>query len=155
MNKYYLLMSQILKQYNNNLDIKYYKTLKKILHKQHNKNYDSYFDSLLSEEAITESEVMNESISISDIKTNDDNPEDFYYKKPWNKLNIIHKKIKIKEFINNLLLTKQKKKTLIDKLIHLLNEKKLNKKNEIDYDSNNGKIITITILKCKNDEYFI
>lgn len=148
-------MSQILKKYNNNLDIEYYKTLKKILHKQHNKKYDSYFDSLLSEEAITESEVMNESISISDNKTNDDNPDDFYYKKPWNKLNIIHKKIKIKEFINNLLLTKQKKKTLIDKLIHLLNEKKLNKKNEIDYDSNNGKIITITILKCKNDEYFI
>lgn len=148
-------MSQILIQYNNNLDIKYYKTLKKILHKKHNKKYDYYFDSLLSDEALTESEIMNESISISDIKTNDENPDDFYYKKTWNKLNIIHKKIKIKEFINNLSLTKQKKKVLVDRLINLLNEKKLNKKNDIEYDDNNGKIITITVLKCKNDEYFI
>ena len=28
--------------------------------------------------------------------------EDFVYKKPWNKMNIIHKKIKMEEFVNNL-----------------------------------------------------
>ena len=98
---------------------------------------------------------MSQSITLSDININDDNQEDYYYKKPWNKLNIIHKKIKIKEYINNLVLTKNKKKILTEKLIKLLNNKQLNKKNDVDYDINNGKIITITILKCKNDEYFI
>ena len=103
----------------------------------------------------TISQTMSQSITLSDIKINDDNQEDYYYKKPWNKLNIIHKKIKIKEYINNLVLTKNKKKILIEKLFKILKNKQLNKKNDVDYDINNGKIITITILKCKNDEYFI
>jgi hypothetical protein len=168
MNIIILLMCELLKQYNKDINLKYYKSLKKILNKQHNNKYNSYFDNIFSED-LTESdnlvnnlvnkentsESITQSISISDIKINDDNNEDFYYKKQWNKLNIIHKKIKIKEYINNLTLVKQKKKILIDKLLILLKEKKLNKKNEVDYDINNGKIISISILKCKNDEYYI
>lgn len=149
--------------YNNNLDKKYYKTLKKLLHKQHNNSYDSHFDNLLSEELISETESVTnsvtqsvtQSVTISDVKITEDTTDAFYYKKPWNKLNIIHKKIKIKEYISNLMLTKDKKKVLTDKLLNLLNNKKLNKKSDVDYDSFNGKIITITVLKCKNEEYFI
>lgn len=172
-------MSKLLEEYNNDLNKKYYKTLKKTLNKQHNNKYNSYFENLLSDDLLTESDGNNQtvtnsmvcsatnsitnsathsatnSINLSDIKINDDNIDNFYYKKPWNKLNIIHKKIKIKEYVNNLILTKQKKKILVDKLINLLNNKKLNKKNDVDYDTLNGKIITITILKCKNDDYFI
>ena len=161
------LMSKLLEEYNNKLNTKYFKTLKKLLNKQHNNKYDSYFENILSEGLLSESDCNTQSvnqnitnslslsITMSDIKINDDNQDDYYYKKPWNKLNIIHKKIKIKEYINNLMLTKHKKKTLIDNLINLLNNKKLNKKNDVDYDTFNGKIISISILKCKNDEYFI
>jgi hypothetical protein len=176
-------MSQILEYYNNNLDKKYYKTLKKVLHKQHNNSYDNHFENLLSEELISETESVTNSVTksvtnsvtksvtnsvtksvtnsvtnsvtISDMKITEDTTEHFYYKKSWNKLNIIHKKIKIKEYISNLMLTKDKKKVLTDKLLNLLNNKKLNKKTDVDYDSFNGKIITITVLKCKNEEYFI
>lgn len=148
-------MNTILEQYNNDLNIKYYKSLKKILHKQHNHKYDSYLDNILSEDILTESESVTQSVTISDIKIKDDNIDNYYYKKQWNKLNIIHKKIKIKEYVNNLMITKEKKKLLTDKLMNLLNNKKLNKKNDIDYDCINGKIITITILKCKNDNYYI
>jgi len=158
-------MSKLLVQYNNNLNLKYYLSLKKILHKHHNNKYDSHLENILSDDLLTESESVTqqsvtqqsvtESVILSDIKINEDSLDDYYYKKAWTKLNIIHKKIKIKEYIHNLMLTKQKKKILLNKLINLLNEKKLNKKNDINYDSNNGKIITITILKCKNDEYFI
>jgi len=176
-------MSQLLEQYNNNLNLKYYKSLKKTLHKRHITKYDSYLENILSDvlssesESVTQSvtqgvtqsvtqgvtqsvtqdvtQSVTQSVTISDIKIKDDNIDDFYYKKPWNKLNIVHKKIKIKEYINNLMLTKEKKTLLINKLIILLNNKKLNKKNEVDYDNINGKIITIMILKCKNDEYFI
>lgn len=161
------LMSKLLEEYNNKLNTKYFKTLKKLLNKQHNNKYDSYFENILSEGLLSESDCNTQSvnqnitnslslsITMSDIKINDDNQDDYYYKKPWNKLNIIHKKIKIKEYISNLMLTKHKKKTLIDNLINLLNNKKLNKKNDVDYDTFNGKIISISILKCKNDEYFI
>tara|TARA_Y100000590_G_C15599366_1_gene969370 strand:- start:549 stop:1043 length:495 start_codon:yes stop_codon:yes gene_type:complete len=164
-------MSKLLEEYNNTLNLKYHKTLKKILNKQHNTKYNSYFENILSEDLLTESDGNNQSatisatvsntmsavhsITLSDIKINEDNIDDYYYKKPWNKLNIVHKKIKVREYINNLMLTKQKKKILIDKLINLLNNKKLNKKNDVDYDTLNGKIITISILKCKNDDYFI
>jgi hypothetical protein len=162
-------MSKLLEQYEHILNLKYYKTLKNILSKLHNNKYNSFLENITSEELLTESEsinqtqTINQSITISDIKISDNhdyqNNKDindlYYYKKPWNKLNIVHKKIKVKEYINNLMLTKQKTKILIDKLINLLNNKLLNKKDEIDYDICNGKIITITILKCKNDEYFI
>ena len=50
---------------------------------------------------------------------------------------------------------KEKKKILINKLILLINSKKLNKKEDINYDSINGKIINIPILKFKNEEYVI
>ena len=101
---------------------------------------------------ITQSITQNITQSITNSETKND---DFYYKKPWNKLNIVHKRIKIKEFINTLMITKEKKKELYNKFSSLLNSKKLTKKNDVEYDSINGKIITIPVLKFKNEEYVI
>ena len=82
--------------------------------------------------------------------------EDFVYKKPWNKMNIIHKKIKMEEFVNNLSIDDSEiKKHLKSQLVSMLKNKKLTKKNEVEYDATNGKIISIPSLKFKNNNYNI
>ena len=82
--------------------------------------------------------------------------EDFVYKKPWNKMNIIHKKIKLEEFVNNLTIEDLEiKKHLKSQFITMLKNKKLTKKNEVEYDPINGKIISIPSLKYKNNNYNI
>lgn len=96
-------------------------------------------------------------------ETNNDNhdtevtySEDFVYKKPWNKLNIIHKKIKMEEFVNNLTIDDLEiKKLLKNQLVLMIKNKKLTKKNEVEYDATNGKIISIPSLKYKNNNYNI
>jgi hypothetical protein len=141
-------MSLILNEYDNILLKKYYKSLKKSLNKNNILIYNQNLDDILSEE---NTETENLSISCSDNQ----NIDEYYYKKNWNKLNIVHKKIKIKEFINNLTIPKNKKLNLNNNLILLLNDKKFNKNNDMEYDSVNGKIISIPVLKCKNDNYYI
>ena len=82
--------------------------------------------------------------------------DDYIYKKPWNKLNIIHKKIKMEEFVNNLIIDDlEMKKHLKSQLVLMLKNKKLTKKNEVEYDATNGKIISIPSLKYKNNNYNI
>lgn len=61
------------------------------------------------------------------------------YKKPWAKLNIVHKIIKIKEYINNLQLSMEEKIIQISHLTSLLKAKKLS----VEYDINNCIIISI------------
>ena len=71
------------------------------------------------------------------------------YLNDWHKLHIIHKKIKLEEFINNL-----NNYTNLDdiktKLIKLLYDKKILKKH-ITYDKINGKILDILILEKENN----
>jgi hypothetical protein len=93
----------------------------------------------------------------TEINDNDNNDtevtysEDFVYKKPWNKLNIIHKKIKMEEFVNNLTIDDLEiKKLLKNQLVLMIKSKQLTKKNEVEYDAVNGKIISIPTLKYKN-----
>jgi hypothetical protein len=82
--------------------------------------------------------------------------EDFVYKKPWNKMNIVHKKLKIEEFVNNLDIDDLEiKKHLKSQFVSMLKNKKLTKKNEVEYDPVNGKIISIPSLKYKNNNYNI
>jgi hypothetical protein len=82
--------------------------------------------------------------------------EDFVYKKTWNKMNIIHKKIKLEEFVNNLDIEDlEMKKHLKSQFISMLKNKKLTKKTEVEYDPINGKIISIPSLKYKNNNYNI
>ncbi len=82
--------------------------------------------------------------------------EDFVYKKPWNKLNIIHKKIKMEEFVNNLTIDDLEiKKLLKNQLVLMIKNKQLTKKTEVEYDAVSGKIISIPSLKYKNNNYNI
>jgi hypothetical protein len=82
--------------------------------------------------------------------------DDYLYQKPWTKLTPIHKIIKIKEFINLLLIdNEQDKQELKTKLIELIKTKVLTKKDTVTYDSVKGRIISIRMLQHKNGKYFI
>lgn len=81
--------------------------------------------------------------------------DDFIYKKPWNKLNNIHKKIKIKQFVNNINTSNENKTKLIKDLIKMIENKSLTKNKSVNYDSLNGKIISIPNIKYDNSKYVI
>jgi hypothetical protein len=98
-------------------------------------------------ETVTENVTETEQISVTD---------DFVYKKPWNKLNSVHKVIKIKEFINTMSIDDiEMKKHLRTQLIDMIKKKKLTKKNDVEYDHVNGKILSIPALQYKNNNYSI
>lgn len=77
----------------------------------------------------------------TDINTTYSSDENLY-KKPWAKLNIVHKIIKIKEYVNNLNISDMDKHIMKEKIINMVKTKTL-KKDSINYDSNNGSIILI------------
>jgi len=77
----------------------------------------------------------------TDINTTYSSDENLY-KKPWAKLNIVHKIIKIKEYVNNLNISDVDKHIMKEKIINMVKTKTL-KKDSINYDSNNGSIILI------------
>ena len=82
--------------------------------------------------------------------------DDYLYLKPWVKLNTIHKIIKIKEYINMLLINDEKDKNeLKEKLINMVKTKIITKKDSILYDSTKGKIISIPNLQFINGKYVI
>lgn len=81
--------------------------------------------------------------------------DDSLYKKPWSKLNSIHKILKIKEFVNNLKINSEKDRNLLkDELIGLIKTKVLTKKDKVKYDETNGKIVSLTNLQYKEGKYF-
>ena len=105
---------------------------------------------IITNTVITETENIN----LSETETN--YSEDFVYKKPWNKLNSVHKKIKMTEFVNNLTIDDlEMKKHLKKQLVQMITEKKLTKKNDVEYDHTNGRIISIPSLQYKNNNYNI
>jgi len=82
--------------------------------------------------------------------------DEYVYKKSWNKLNNIHKIIKIKEFIDNLNTNDiEMKKKLKVQLVDMIKNKKLNKKTDVNYDMVNGNIIAIPIIQYKNSKFVI
>ena len=132
------------------LNIKYYKNLINVCNKN---NINSSFlenkknilisqnnnDNVLScEHNITETDIVSENI-------------DYLYTKSWNKLNQIHKVIKIKEFINNLEINEHAKEELRELLIEMLKDKK--KKNKINYDEVKCKIINVSSLVFSEGKY--
>ena len=99
----------------------------------------------------TESQLVKKNENIILNKNNDEN----LYKKPWSKLNAIHKIIKIKEFVNNIKFENENdKEKLKDELVNLVKTNILTKKDKIIYDSDNGKIISIKNLQYKDEKYF-
>ena len=122
------------------LNVKYYKNLINTCNKSNiNSSFlESKKNSLLNDEqtynvssgelSITETELVSENI-------------DYLYTKSWNKLNQIHKVIKIKEFINSLEINEHDKEALKEQLIEMSKDKK--KKNKINYDEVKCKIINV------------
>jgi hypothetical protein len=82
--------------------------------------------------------------------------DDYLYQKPWTKLTAIHKIIKIKEYVNSLLINIESDKIILkEKLVELVKDKILTKKDSVLYDSTKGKIISIPTLEYKDGKYII
>ena len=107
--------------------------------------------------------LISSTVENSNVETTFDDTEsevkysdEYIYRKPWNKLNTIHKIIKIKEFVSNLVIDDiEMKKNLRNQLVEMIKTKKLTKKNDINYDTVNGIIQSIPILQYKDNKYLI
>lgn len=134
------------------LNIKYFESIISSLDKQ-NITVEWITDHLKKLQLENNTEIETETKTETVQNTKSDENSDMY-KKPWNKLNPIHKKLKIKEFINNLTnITDLEKDKLKEELLQLVETKVLYKKEKVNYDENNGKIISLINLQYKNNKY--
>ncbi len=109
----------------------------------------------IAEEPVNIADVVENTTEITETEQTSIT-DDFVYKKPWNKLNSVHKVIKIKEFINAMSIDDiEMKKHLRTQLIDMIKKKKLTKKNDVEYDQVNGRILSIPALQYKNNNYNI
>ncbi len=109
----------------------------------------------IAEEPVNIADVVDNTTEITETEQHSIT-DDFVYKKPWNKLNSVHKVIKIKEFINTMTIDDiEMKKHLRSQLIDMIKKKKLTKKNDVEYDQVNGRILSIPALQYKNNNYNI
>ena len=105
---------------------------------------------------LNETKELKKISSSSSLSNSDTNNDDYLYQKPWIKLNLIHKKIKIKEFVNTLEIIDENEKQIIkDKLVSLVDTKILTKKETVIYDSTKAKVISIPLLQFKSGKYII
>lgn len=102
--------------------------------------------------------------SNGNLSTNTDSPtsatnqfsDDYLYQKPWTKLTAIHKIIKIKEFVNSLIIKEEVDKIeLKEKLVTMIKNKLLTKKDSVLYDPVKCKVISVPLLQFKNGKYVI
>jgi len=138
-----------------NLNIKYYESLLYNL-SQNDLNYiwlNNHYESLVNiNKTDTEKMIDTHTEKKTDISHIDS--DKYLYTKSWSKLNIIHKKLKIKEFVNNLQINCDTERTqLLDKLNDLIRLKILTKKDAVNYDEINGKIISLSNLQYNNNKY--
>ena len=138
-----------------NLNIKYYESLLYNL-SQNDLNYiwlNNHYESLVNiNKTDTEKMIDTHTEKKTDISHIDS--DKYLYTKSWSKLNIIHKKLKIKEFVNNLQINCDTERTqLLDKLNDLIKLKILTKKDAVNYDEINGKIISLSNLQYNNNKY--
>jgi hypothetical protein len=138
-----------------NLNIKYYESLLYNL-SQNDLNYiwlNNYYDSLVNINKTDTEKIIDihteKNIDISNIDS-----DKYLYTKSWSKLNVIHKKLKIKEFVNNLQINCDIERTqLLEKLNELIKLKILTKKDAVNYDEINGKVISLSNLQYNNNKY--
>jgi len=142
----------------NKLNLNYYKNLKKNCK---NFNIKENFISEIIDNLENDLSKNESSIEESELKSENNNneviySEDYVYKKPWTKLNSVHKIIKIKEFVSKLFIEdKYEKNELINKLKYLVKNKIITKKDKVNYDKLKGRIISIPDLVYKNKKYYI
>ena len=138
------------------------KTMNRFTNVNHNKVESSPTIIFKSSESDTKktdnlSEDSEDNTNPKDSKDSTDSTynDDYLYKKPWTKLANIHKIIKVKEYINKLLISKvEDKDKLKETLVKLINNKILTKKDMVKYDNINGRIISIPKLVFKNNKYY-
>jgi hypothetical protein len=136
----------------NNLNILYINNLIKTCEKN---DIDREVLNEALEKLIIPVEEIKKVPSLSTLSPSETNTE-YLFQKQWNKLNLVHKKIKIKEFVNALELKDESQKQIIrDKLIALLDNKTLTKKDSVLYDVAKAKIISIPMLQFKDGKYDI
>tara|TARA_B100001758_G_C18343286_1_gene575551 strand:+ start:642 stop:1085 length:444 start_codon:yes stop_codon:yes gene_type:complete len=116
-------------------------------------NSDLFFD----ENRITKLKIILNKKEENTDKNNNKN-DDFFddiinnaYQKKWTRLNIIHKKNRIKNYLLENIKNKKNRENINNELYKLLDNKKLNTKN-IEYNFKVGKIIKINILKFNEKE---
>jgi len=148
---------------NNKMEIKYYKSLVNTLKKMEineiwlNNHLQNLYDKLPQENKLSETNTEKKDLNSSSETDNHKQifADDDLYKKSWQKLNSIHKILKVKEFINNLKMDSEKDKIkLKDELVELIKDKVLTKKENVKYDELNGKIISLPNLQYKDGKYF-
>lgn len=146
------------------LEIKYYRSILSEIGESDNNfswlksHCDKLLDKLNSDkEKLSETQTEKKQDSTSPIETENHKQifsDEDLYKKPWPKLNAVHKILKIKEFVNNLKINSEAERAqLRDELIDLVKLKILSKKEKVNYDEVNGKIISLSDLQYKNDKY--
>ena len=136
----------------NNLNILYINNLIKTCEKN---DIDKEVLNEALEKLIIPVEEIKKVPSSSNLSPSETNTE-YLFQKQWNKLNLVHKKIKIKEFVNALEVKDESQKQIIrDKLIALLDNKTLTKKDSVLYDVAKAKIISIPMLQFKDGKYDI
>lgn len=101
-------------------------------------------------EELVESENNSEENKSKEVVYSDD----YLYQKPWTKIAQIHKIIKIKEFVNKLLINSEdaKDKLIVD-LSNRIRSRELTKKTSVNYDTIKGIIVSIPKLEYKNNKY--
>jgi hypothetical protein len=139
-----------------NLNLEYYKSLQYCFNE--NGNHLLWLNEHI--EKLTNKNTKNSEIKKEQKQTSETEnhkqifSDEGFYNKNWIKLNPIHKILKIKEFVNGLKnINKKDKNDLIDKLVNSIKTKILTKKENVNYDEINGKIISLTNLEYKNDKY--
>ncbi len=143
------------------LNIKYYKSIQKYLDKNNldNEWVNKHIDILINKLQINKN--SNTSENVNESESNKPNIESLndknLYKKPWSKLNPIHKILKIKEFINSPSLnfnSEQDRENIKNELISLVKTKVLSKKENVIYSETEGKILSIPNLQSKNGVFY-
>jgi len=144
-----------LKSLKHQLELKYYNNLDKSCIKSNLK--DNYIKNKIKQLSSNNENI----ILTTETETNNDlnkivYSEDYLYKRSWTKLSTVHKIIKIKEYINQLLIENQiEKKKLEKELVFLIKNKVLTKKDKVKYNSVKGHIYSIPDLIYKNGIYSI
>lgn len=137
----------------NKMKIKYYDNLIKYGTKN---NYDvsglkNLKNDIVNLIEMVDSESASEENKVKDIIYSDD----YLYQKPWTKISQIHKIIKIKEFVNKLLINNgDEKDKLINDLSNRIRSRELTKRSSVNYDSVKGIIVSIPNLEFKNNKYY-
>jgi hypothetical protein len=135
------------------LRLKYYNNLLQSANKSNNLKWLEYCrDKLHIELSDSDDKISEAQNETNDNKDNLSNEN--LYTKNWIKLNVVHKILKIKEFVNSLKIDSDIERNKIQNiLIEMIKMKVLTKKEKVNYDVVSGKIISICDLQFIDGKY--